>query len=161
VKFLNLTNSSLQIIIDDSDYEFLSQFKWRLNSHGYPTATFNSQATYLHTILLGNHRPYKDVDHINRDKLDNRRSNLRICLIRENSRNRCKIKRTASSVFKGVYWNKHARKWTARIRKDYQFYFIGNFDQENHAALAYDLWATLLFGKFAYTNFPLVGGTNA
>lgn len=89
------------------------------------------------------------VDHINHDTLDNRRSNLRICTSTENNRNvRSKGK---SSRFKGVYWDGVNKKWVAVITCG-KTMKIGLLDEEEDAAIMYNVAAQLFFGKFAYLN---------
>jgi len=58
-----------------------------------------------------------------------------------------------SSMYKGVYWHKLAKKWGARITKNYKQHHIGLFISEKKAAMAYDEKARELFGEFALTNF--------
>jgi hypothetical protein len=96
------------------------------------------------------------VDHWNRDTLDDRRSNLRICLRGQNNTNSRKRSRPAgtSSRFKGVSWRKQKGRWVAKIRKNDSHYFLGYFDSEEDAARAYDAAARRIFGEFARTNFP-------
>lgn len=54
-----------------------------------------------------------------------------------------------TSKYRGVYWHKGAKKWMVRIgNKD-----LGVYKSEKNAAIMYDLWASYLFGKFAYLNF--------
>ena len=99
-------------------------------------------------ILLGTH-----VDHINGDRLDNRRFNLRLCTNQQNQMN--KTKRVGSSSrFKGVYFQKTSRKWVAAIQKDRKLKHIGLFSDELDAARAYDAAAKEAFGEFAWLNFP-------
>lgn len=78
-------------IVDESDYEWLSQRTWRLSKRGYPTAsvTFEpgvKRSTPMHRLLV-DLPPGLVTDHINRDKLDNRRSNLRAVTRKENRLN--------------------------------------------------------------------------
>lgn len=78
-------------IVDESDYEWLSQRSWSLSKRGYPTAsvTFEpgvKRSTPMHRLLV-DLPPGLVTDHINRDKLDNRRSNLRVVTRKENRLN--------------------------------------------------------------------------
>lgn len=94
------------------------------------------------------------VDHINGDKFDNRRANLRICTQAENCRNKASHRGTAS-LFKGVYWISRERVWGASIRAAGQRHFLGNHATDEAAARAYDAKARELHGEFARLNFPL------
>ena len=92
------------------------------------------------------------VDHINHDGLDNRKSNLRLCTQRQN--NQTQRPRGKTSKYKGVYWNKRAKKFMASICIDGKKKSLGYFIDEVAAAKSYDKAAKKLFGEFAYLNFP-------
>ena len=92
------------------------------------------------------------ADHINRNKFDNRRVNLRIATKAENSRNKGKTKTACSSRFKGVCWDKDYHKWRSAITVNYVKKFIGLFDDEISAAQAYNDAALSHFGAFACLN---------
>ncbi len=87
------------------------------------------------------------VDHKNRNKLDNRRSNLRVATPRENASNRGP--RAHTSRFKGVTWHRCGR-WQVVCAGKY----VGLFVDESSAAAAYDRAAHERYGSFAYLNFP-------
>jgi len=91
------------------------------------------------------------VDHINRDRTDNRISNLRICSRRENSYNRS-IGRNNTSGFKGVF--KHIYGWRVLVVKNNKHRYVGIYDSPQMGALAYDAAALEEFGEFAALNFP-------
>lgn len=92
------------------------------------------------------------IDHRNRNSLDNRRSNLRICTIQLNNANRRKQSKPCTSQFKGVYFNKQYSRWMARIKYWKKYIFLGRFDEEKDAARAYNKKAKELFGEFACLN---------
>ena len=93
------------------------------------------------------------VDHIDGDGLNNRRSNLRLCSATENARNRRPVP-NCHSRYKGVSWHKRQKKWAVRIGKPKESIYLGSFDDEMEAGVAYDRKAEELFGEFAYLNFP-------
>jgi hypothetical protein len=74
-------------IVDDEDYEWLSQYKWHLSSDGYAKTCINDETIYMHRFILN---PPKGMwsDHINRNRLDNHRHNLRVVTPRENAQNK-------------------------------------------------------------------------
>lgn len=78
--------SEVYALVDQEDYNELSQFKWYLHNMGYATATIDKNMVYMHRLIM---KPPKimHIDHINHDKLDNRKSNLRIVTREENMQN--------------------------------------------------------------------------
>ena len=93
------------------------------------------------------------VDHIDGNGLNNRKSNLRLCTFAQNAHN-SRPRRNSSSRYKGVCWHKLKKKWTVSIYKGGKRTYLGYYDDEIEAALAYDRKAEELFGEFAYLNFP-------
>jgi len=150
-------------IVDDEDFEFISQWKWSLlrrgnlchvrrieyKKTGVPRK-YNTARIYLHRAILGIEDKNIFVDHINGDGLDNRRENLRLCTKAQNGQNRGAAKNNKTG-FKGV--SKSGAKWTAQIKSDKKHFRIGVFDTPELAAIAYDNAARRLHGEFAKTNF--------
>jgi len=88
------------------------------------------------------------IDHINRDKLDNRRCNLRVCNYFENAQNSVAHKDSKSGL-KGVSWNKKKNKWRAQIQFLGKKIELGNFKEKLDAYSAYCEASKKLFGKFS------------
>lgn len=97
-----------------------------------------------------------EVDHINGNRLDNRKENLRICTKSQNLRNQHKT--CGSSKYKGVSWRVRANKWESRIYVDGKKLFLGLYSDEEDAAKAYDKAAIQHYKEFAKTNILLKGG---
>jgi hypothetical protein len=146
-------------LIDDEDFDLVNQYKWFLHQKGYvdANAIVNGKRTRikLHRLIM-NFPKGKQIDHINGNKLDNRKSNLRIC---GNSNNQMNVKKKAtysnkptSSIYKGVSYKKKNNKWQAYITKDQKRIYIGYFVNEKDAALAYNKKAMELFGEYANLN---------
>ncbi len=141
--------------IDDEDYEFFSQHKWCLNSTGYLQSWDNKKRgmkrdSFHRIIMKAPKGTY--IDHINGDKLDNRKANLRFCTNQENSGNAGKSKRNTSG-YKGVTWDKNRNKYMSCIGINKVTFNLGRFTCPIEAAKAYDAVAREWFGKFARTNF--------
>lgn len=142
-------------IIDTVDAEFVLSRNWRADAYGYVITGGgrNKRPTYkLHRILMDAPSGV-EVDHINRNKLNNRRCNLRLVTHAENSRNLEK-RPSNTSGYKGVTWYKRHQKWRAYIRVNYRQLTIGHYPTPEEAALAYDAAAREHFGEFAHLNFP-------
>ena len=137
-------------IIDAEDYEVIVKREWRFNNNGYAitarTATPKAMHHFLVTAPVG-----KTIDHRNRDRLDNRRANLRVCSEEENARNRRK-RAGSASPYKGVSINNRDRVWQAKIWIDGKNVHLGNFKDDVAAAAAYNSAAMIHFGEFAVLN---------
>jgi len=155
-RLISLTKGKFTIV-DDEDYEWLSQWKWHYNNGGYAvraiTTTKNKQTLILMHRIITNAPPDKQVDHIDHDKLNNVRINLRACTHAENQHNRCRG--CGTSKFKGVCWHKRDKKWMSSIRIYDKLKHLGCFVNEIDAAKAYDKAARELFGEFAFGNFSM------
>lgn len=151
--------------VDDEDYEWLSQWSWyALPGRGlvYAARSEKRRTLLMHRAIAGT-PPDKKTDHIDRDTLNNRKSNLRICSTQENARN-AGLNSNNASGYKGVVWYKPTRRWLATIRHNRRQIHLGYFASREEAAIAYDAAAREYFGSFAYLNFPddtevIVGNT--
>jgi len=133
-------------IVDEWDYEYLNRWKWHVNKNGYVQRTvkrWNSEknpiTVLMHRSINGTPRGL-DTDHINGNKLDNRRSNLRSVTKKENSWNRHGLRKDNKSGFNGVHRAPHLIKhpWVARLGDK----IIGSYSNPVDAAIAYN-WACL------------------
>jgi hypothetical protein len=137
--------------VDAADYEWLNQWSWHLDD-GYAVRCDKGKRIFMHRLIK---RAPKGmvIDHRDGNEANNCRSNLRACSRSENSRNRRKRRRT-SSVYKGVYYDRHRHKWVAQCFYRGEPLWLGYFDMEAEAARAYDRKAVELFREFARPNFP-------
>jgi hypothetical protein len=154
-------------LVDDEDLPRLTGYRWRLSSEGYVVASAGSrwqgtfQTIMLHRLIAKTPEGM-ETDHRNtRDRLDNRKSNLRTATKSQNQGNRKKQERKAgkpvSSRFKGVTWYKRGHRWMAagpvagpdgHIKQGY----LGYFKREEDAARAYNQAALEHWGEFALLN---------
>lgn len=151
---IQLTNWGTALV-DDAEYEAISRFSW-YNEQGY--AARMSSRTAGKRVVLRMHwqviplPPGFVIDHINGNRLDNRRCNLRIVSRADNNKNRLANKAGTSSQFKGVTWREHAHAWKAYIKINRKQIHLGYFKSEIEAAKAYNEAAQRLFGEFARPN---------
>jgi hypothetical protein len=136
-------------IVDDKDFNELNKYKWYV-SHGYVTRKDNGKAIFMHRVIM-NTPEGMHTDHINHNKLDNRRENLRIVTNQQNQQNR-KKEYISSSKYKGVSWDKNLELWRANIKVDGKNIIIGRYTSEEAAGLAYNIYAIKYFGEFANIN---------
>lgn len=150
----------LVALVDDEDWPLLSQYAWRVLEMEYTNyavahAWHNGRdiVIQMHRLIMG--MPRMEIDHRDKNGLNNTRGNLRVATHSENTH--CKRKRTpgVDSNFRGVRRTRNRKRWRAQIKCKGQEYHLGHFDREEDAARAYDDAAIRLFGDFASLNFPL------
>lgn len=155
---IKLKNSPLCTIIDECDLGLISGYNWILHTKGYAYAVKGGRAIMMHRLILGIVDCHNLVsDHINHDRLDNRRANIRTCTRSENQRN---VRPTGRSKYLGVtiqdYQKKDGtvtRRIKAMINTGRKVLYLGRFQTEHEAAHAYDLAAKTYHGEFANLNF--------
>lgn len=141
-------------LCDAEDYHWLARFSWRLHPSGYAVAGGENRLLQMHRLVMGLAPGSVLIDHINSDRLDNTKTNLRKCSHAENTRNRVKPSGT-SSRFKGVYRDSRRGYWRVRVSFEKRAHYVGVFQDEVEAARAYDAKALELHGEFARTNATL------
>lgn len=127
MKQIFLTNG-ITTIVSGKDYPALSKHRWHLHSQGYASTNINGRLVLMHRLIMGTPRGM-DTDHINGDKLDNRRTNLRVCTHAQNQLNRKAPRPYKNRVTEsgGLYWNRRTQSWNVRlqrnkIRRSYGYY---------------------------------------
>lgn len=138
--------------VDDIDFEWLNQWKWYCDK-GYAVRNVaipngKQEALYMHRLI--NQTPKgSDTDHINRNKLDNRRSNLRTATRSLNIINR-NPRKDNKSGFTGVNWDKQYKKWRALIRKDRRDIQLGLYSTITGAWLARRLGERIYYDVLSF-----------
>ena len=157
MKEILLTKNQVALV-DDRDFEYLSQFKWYAAKSG--STFYAKRDTHLTNgkrIVIYMHREILNVpkgmetDHIDHFGLNNQRMNLRICTRQENQMNR-NSQKNSSSKHKGIFWDKNAKKWQVQINYNGETKYLGIYHSETDAALAYNIKASELFREFAKLN---------
>lgn len=146
----------LVAIVDDEDYEMLMQWKWRAHksSDGYgyyaETLKWHPRVDLKMHRLVAMASKGEIVDHINHNKLDNRRVNLRICTPAGNCANSM-IRKDNTTGYKGVSLRGNG-KYVSAIRENGKRNQLGTFLSPELAAAVYDAAALRIFGEYALTN---------
>lgn len=141
-------------IVDDEDYELLKNHTWCATEstkagHYYARAYINLRPVYMHRLIMQVSDRDIFVDHRNRNTLDNRRENLRICT-RGQNRSNSKSTEFTRSNFRGV--EKLSKSFSAHISVDGKRIHLGSFETDIEAAIAYNKAALQYKGEFATLN---------
>lgn len=154
-RLINLTGGKFAKVSRE-DFKRINAHKWYCSTFGYAIRFINRN---VHKICILMHREIlrtpdgMETDHVNMDKLDNRRENLRLCNKRQNQGNRNGSRYTTkTSSFKGVRWHKRHSVWEAYITRGGRYQYLGSFIDEISAASAYNAAALQHFGQFARLN---------
>jgi len=149
-KVLIIIIGDQQILIDKKDLKGIDLSNLRITDGGYVVVG----GEYLHRIIM---KPpvNMQIDHKNKNKLDNRRCNLRVCTNSENCMNRGKT-RINTTGYKGVNKDKRRKRknYRARITANNKTYYLGSFEKPEEAGAAYKKAAKQRHGEFARTNDP-------
>lgn len=156
MKEISLTKGYIALV-DDDKYDYLMQWKWTalvttktIYAKRHMRINGGSTTILMHRVVCvvsSNHQ----IDHIDGDGLNNQQANLRPATSSQNLSNRQKYGQ-CSSKFKGVYWQKSSKRWCAQISINRKNTFLGFFDSEEAAALAYNDAAVEHYGEFANIN---------
>jgi hypothetical protein len=126
------------------------------NSHGYVKGSIFDRTLIAHRVIWAiqtGEWPEHEIDHINRQRADNRWINLREATSSQNKTN-VSSRQNSSSKYIGVSWCETRKIWQASIRKAEKKKHLGRFSCEIDAAKAYDAAAQIIHGQFANLNFP-------
>jgi len=131
-------------LVSAEDADKVQDHRWHMNTDGYavrniPIDNGKQRIVSMARTVLGlEYGDRREADHISRDKLDNRRSNLRIVTHAQNMQNQGS--RKGYSRYRGVSFNKEKRKWTAYCQVDGKMNYLGAYDTEEQAASVAAEW---------------------
>lgn len=149
IKLTGMYADNKYALVDDRDYARCIKKSWHLSPEGRPRSSHKINGRWklitIHRFILG--FPNSHIDHKNRNPLDNRRSNLRLCTRAQNAAN---SPPKSKSGMKGV--TKHHFKWATRIKVNQKDICVGLYKTKEEAAAAYNEAAKKYFGEFAWLN---------
>lgn len=153
---IGYTSNGTEFKFDIEDYEKIVGYCWNVNSLNYITSHGENRETiYLHRIIMdvsGIDWKENQVDHINHDTTDNRKTNLRIVSARNNGINKS-IQSNNTSGVKGVSWHKGINKWIARISySPNKRITLGSFDNFEDAVIARKAAEQKYYGEYNYSD---------
>lgn len=120
-------------LVDDEDFEWLFHKHWQFSSGGY--AKTGIKGEFMHRLIM-KASIGTEIDHINQNKLDNRKENLRFVNHSQNVHNTRERKDNTSGQ-KGVNFHKPRKRWVARIQIGNKRYFLGAYMLKFDAVMAY------------------------
>lgn len=153
MKEIKITGRYSTAMIDDEDYDRVSKFTWYLSKNNYVYCTKWKLNLYLHRFIV-NAPKGSVVDHIDRNQLNNQKSNLRICTQVENGNNRGRNKNNKSG-YKGVSFIEGrflSKPWRANLKYNGVVHNLGNYSTPEEAALAYNNAVKLHLDNKAFVN---------
>lgn len=145
------SNTEQEILFDKEDFDLINKYCWRIDANGYVVTSAKNESTGKYNKIIKLHRflmqcPQENVvDHKNTNKLDNRKSNLRICKQSDNTKNH-NLYKTNKSGISGVIWDKKNNNWRVRIGD----VNIGSFRKLDEAIKARKEAEEKIFGEFNY-----------
>ena len=156
MKKIHLANNKGITLVDDEDFKWLNKYNWHIRSNIKKYAStcvkINNEwkQKSMHRLIM-KEPDGMQIDHIDRNKLNNQKCNLRIVTHSQNNMNK-EGRKNSSSKFKGITWDKSRNKWQAQIVINKEYIYLGRFNNEINAAKAYNKAAIELFGEYACLN---------
>ncbi len=132
---VGIFDNGQEVMFDIEDLEKVSAHAWYIDSMGYVATAVNRGNVRMHRFFVRDVPDGMVIDHINRNKLDNRMENLRVCTQKENVHNST-IRKNNTSGTPGVFFDKKVRRWRTQIYKDGKCRHVGIFDSYDDAVVA-------------------------
>lgn len=128
---IGYTTKGEEFYFDLEDYDLIKDYHWCIDKNGY----VKSNDIRMHRLVMNEKNPKVVIDHIQHNKNDNRKKNLRKCISKENTRN-CNPGKNNKSGFVGVYFDKQRNKWAATIKVDRKTIYLGRYNDIEDAVSA-------------------------
>lgn len=141
---VRLVNTDVKMLCDCEDWDRLRQYRWSLGNRGYARAYISGKYENFHTLIIPRKRGLV-FDHINLNRLDNRKSNIRQITFTANLKHKGSYSNNTSG-FKGVSFHKDRRKYQAYIRVNGKARYLGLYDSAELAKEAVEYAQTALTG---------------
>lgn len=153
--FVKIRNSCDDMICDKSDWNLkTNQIKWYKDTKGYIRGVLVGikKSMVFHRVIFENIEYNQFIDHINGNKLDNRRCNLRIVTREQNAQNR-KLHSNNTSGITGISWRKRDKKWVASIQSGRKRVCLGYFKNIDDAINTRIKAEIEMFGEYRRINY--------
>ena len=146
-----------QALVSDEDFDRVSSLTWHEKTGGYARNTVHLgklngrqklRHVTMHRFIMGAGKG-QIVDHINGNKLDNRRENLRFCTKSQNNAHGINLYKNSTSGLRGVHFHKRDRVWSTKIQVNKLPIHLGYFDTKEEAYATYVAASQLYFGEFS------------
>ncbi len=148
--YISLSNSTDVALVDDEEFVKLCGYNWQKSSNGYAIRSVGTSKIYMHQDVLPTSKGVY-ADHIDSNRLNNQKSNLRPATHSENGQRR-KVQSNSRTGYRGVIHSPHG--WRAHLYCNRKHISLGYYKDIEDAARAYDKGALQYFGPNAALNFP-------
>lgn len=142
------TNNGVEFYFDLEDYSKIKEYCWCYKKNGYIFASQGHQKSPIMLHRLLSDFPDSKIDHVNRNKIDCRKENLRLADNFGNSRNSL-LRKNNKSGFIGIRWCKQIDKWESYITVNWKRIYLGIYDDSISALISRLKAEKEYFGEFA------------
>ena len=143
-------NKTALILVDEDDFEFIKSFSWFADKKGRSQMNYDYNTVKMHHLIMGFPIGDMEIDHIDCNKSNNCKNNLRIVTKSQNAWNK-KISRNNVSGYKCIHFHTPSNRWRVIIGKNNKKHYIGQYTDIEDARIAYLNAVSELHGKFART----------
>ena len=148
---IGYTSKNEKFFFDIDDFDDIKKYNWYIRRDGYVASSSNGKHTKMHTLIMSKNNEIGDylIDHINHNKTDNRKSNLRLVTNSQNQMNKGLVKSNTSGCT-GISWHKNKNVWIAQIQINNKLKYLGVYDNIEEAIKARKDAEKKYFGEYAY-----------